>query len=359
MASADLYTRSRAHHTNQQFHNHAGSPWRQENLMTFHSTLFSAAVGAIAMVGVALSPNAVAQSYPDKPIRIIVPYAPGGFTDIVSRLVAKEMTQTLGQPVIVENKSGASTVIGADYVAKAAPDGYTLLMAVTTTLSTNPYLFKKLSYKASDFEPVALAAMTPFVLSAHPSVPANNLQELRALDKAKPGSLNVATLGAGGSSQLVGAMFQSTTGIKMTEVGYKGAGPALADLLAGHVQFFFDGIATSAPQYRTGRLKGIGITSDKRSPALPDLPTFVEQGLPNMKAYSWYGLVAPAGTPAPIIDKLNKAMNAALAVPEVSARIASDGAQAPILSPKQFGELIDEHSKVWEKIIKPLNIQLD
>lgn len=322
-------------------------------------TMRGALSSAIAAISFAAASSAFAQAYPDKPIRIIVPYAPGGFTDIVSRLVAKEMTQSLGQPVIVENKSGASTVIGAEYVSKATPDGYTLLMAVTTTLSTNPYLFKKLPYKSSDFEPVALAAMTPFVLSAHPSVPANNLKELVALNKDKPGTLNLATLGAGGSSQLVGAMFQTTTGIKMTEVGYKGAGPAIADLLAGHVQFFFDGIATSAPQYRSGRLKGIGITSDKRSPALPDLPTFVEQGLPNMKAYSWYGLVAPAGTPAPVIATLNKAMNAALQVPEVSARIASDGAQAPILSPKEFGNLIDEHSKVWEKIIKPLNIQLD
>ena len=322
-------------------------------------TMRAALSSAIAAISFAAASSAFAQAYPDKPIRIIVPYAPGGFTDIVSRLVAKEMTQSLGQPVIVENKSGASTVIGAEYVSKATPDGYTLLMAVTTTLSTNPYLFKKLPYKSSDFEPVALAAMTPFVLSAHPSVPANNLKELVALNKDKPGTLNLATLGAGGSSQLVGAMFQTTTGIKMTEVGYKGAGPAIADLLAGHVQFFFDGIATSAPQYRSGRLKGIGITSDKRSPALPDLPTFVEQGLPNMKAYSWYGLVAPAGTPAPVIATLNKAMNAALQVPEVSARIASDGAQAPILSPKEFGNLIDEHSKVWEKIIKPLNIQLD
>lgn len=327
--------------------------------MKVHATVFGTAIGAIALIGVAFTPTAFAQSFPDKPIRIVVPYAPGGFTDIVSRLVAKEMTQSLGQPVLVENKAGASTIIGADFVSKAQPDGYTLLMAVTTSLSTNPYLFKKLPYKANDFEPIALAALTPFVLSAHPSVPANNLKELIALDKAKPGSLNLATLGAGGSSQLVGAMFQSMTGIKMTEVGYKGSGPATADLLAGHVQFNFDAIATSAPLYRSGRLKGIGITSERRSPALPDLPTFVEQGLPNMKAYSWYGLVAPAGTPASVINTLNKAMNAALEVPEVKERIASEGAQAPIMTPKQFAQLIDEHSKVWEKVIKPLNIQLD
>jgi tripartite-type tricarboxylate transporter receptor subunit TctC len=327
--------------------------------MRIRSPFVGIAAASVLLCNALFVQNAGAQSFPTKPIRIVVPYAPGGFTDIVSRLVAKQMTDRLGQPVLVENKAGASTIIGTEYVAKAAPDGYTLLMAVTTSLSTNPHLFKKLPYKAADFEPIALAAMTPFVMSAHPSVPANNLKELLELDKAKPGSLNVATLGAGGSSQLVGAMFSSVTGIKMTEVSYKGAGPALADLLAGHVQFFFDGIATSAPLYRTGRLKGIGITSETRSPAFPSLPTFVEQGLPNMKAYSWYGLLAPAGTPVAVINTLNAAMNEALQVPEVSARIAADGAQAPIMSPRQFGNLIDEHTKVWGDIIKPLNIQLD
>jgi tripartite-type tricarboxylate transporter receptor subunit TctC len=327
--------------------------------MKFRPSLSGVAAGTVMLLSVLFMQDAAAQAYPSKPIRIIVPYAPGGFTDIVARLVARQMTERLGQPVVVENRAGASTIIGAEYVARAAPDGYTLLMAVTTTLSTNPHLFKKLPYKASDFEPIALAGMTPFVMSAHPSVPANNLKELIELDKARPGTLNVATLGAGGSSQLVGAMFSAVTGIKMTEVNYKGAGPALADVVAGHVQFFFDGIATSAPLYRTGQLKGIGITSDTRSPAYPSLPTFVEQGLPNMKAYSWYGLLAPAGTPAPVITLLNSAMNEALQVPDVKARIAADGAQAPIMSPREFGKLIEEHTKVWGNIIKPLNIQLD
>ncbi|MBC7378875.1 MAG: tripartite tricarboxylate transporter substrate binding protein [Burkholderiaceae bacterium] len=327
--------------------------------MKNRTRLSAVAAGTLMLLTSLFMQNAAAQSYPGKPIRIVVPYAPGGFTDIVARLVAKQMSGRLGQPVLVENKAGASTIIGAEYVARAAPDGYTLLMAVTTTLSTNPHLFKKLPYKASDFEPIALAGMTPFVLSAHPSVPANNLKELIELDRARPGALNVATLGAGGSSQLVGAMFSAVTGIKMTEVNYKGAGPALADVVAGHVQFFFDGIATSAPLYRAGQLKGIGITSETRSPAYPSLPTFVEQGLPNMKAYSWYGLLAPAGTPPPVITLLNSAMNEALQVPEVKARIAADGAQAPILSPREFGKLIEEHTKVWGNIIKPLNIQLD
>jgi len=251
--------------------------------------------------------TAGANTYPSKPIRIIVPYAAGGFTDIVSRLVAQKMSIKLGQPVVVENKAGGSTIIGAETVAKSAPDGYTLLMAVTTTISTNPFLFKKLPYKPSDFIPVALTGLTPFVLSAHPSVPANTLAELLALEKANPGTLNLATLGTGSSTHLVGEMFNSLAGVKLNMIPYKGAGPALNDLMAGHVQLFFDGIATSAPMFRAGKLKGIAITGDSRSQAAPQVPTFAESGLPEMQAASWYGLLAPARTPQAIIDLLNQA----------------------------------------------------
>ena len=200
-----------------------------------------------ALAATAALPGIARAAWPDKPIRIIVPYAPGGFTDIVSRLVAQKMSARFGQPVVVENKAGGSTMIGAEYVARSAPDGYTLLMAVTTTLSTNPFLFKKLSYRMSDFEPIALTGLTPFVLSAHPSVPANTVKELIALEKAKPGTLSLATLGTGSSTHLVGAMFNEAAGVNLTYIPYKGAGPALSDLMAGHVQLFFDGIATSAP----------------------------------------------------------------------------------------------------------------
>ncbi len=303
--------------------------------------------------------TARANTYPSKPIRIIVPYAAGGFTDIVSRLVAQKMSIKLGQPVVVENKAGGSTIIGAETVAKSAPDGYTLLMAVTTTISTNPFLFKKLPYKPSDFVPVALTGLTPFVLSAHPSVPANTLAELLALEKANPGTLNLATLGTGSSTHLVGEMFNSLAGVKLNMIPYKGAGPALNDLMAGHVQLFFDGIATSAPMFRAGKLKGIAITGDSRSQAAPQVPTFAESGLPEMQAASWYGLLAPARTPQAIIDLLNQATNEALQSPDVRARVAQDGASAPILSPQQFGDLIDKHTRTWERIIKPLNISLD
>ncbi|MFO1286230.1 MAG: tripartite tricarboxylate transporter substrate binding protein [Rubrivivax sp.] len=312
-----------------------------------------------ALAATAALPGIARAAWPDKPVRIIVPYAPGGFTDIVSRLVAQKMSARFGQPVVVENKAGGSTMIGAEYVAKSAPDGYTLLMAVTTTLSTNPFLFKKLSYKMSDFEPIALTGLTPFVLSAHPSVPANTVKELIALEKAKPGTLSLATLGTGSSTHLVGAMFNEAAGVNLTYIPYKGAGPALSDLMAGHVQLFFDGIATSAPQFRSGKLKGIAISSEARSPAAPNVPTFAESGLPAMQASSWYGLLAPAGTPAATIDALNKATNEALRDPEVRARVEQDGATAPLLTPQQFGELIDKHTRNWGRPIAPLNIQLD
>ena len=327
--------------------------------MRLISSLLGVALGVTGLLGPAAAQDAQTRNFPEKPIRIVVPYAPGGFTDIVSRLVAQKMTSRLGQAVVVENKSGASTILGAEMVASAPADGYTLLMAVTTTLSTNPLLFKKLSYKRSDFTPVALTGLTPFVLLAHPSVSASNVKELVALMKAKPNALNIATLGPGASTQLVAEMFNAVTGVRLTAVPYKGAGPALNDLVAGHVQLYFDGIATGAPHVKSGQLKGIGLTGETRSPAAPALPTFPELGYPDMIAYSWYGLLAPAGTPAAVIEVLNKAVNEALQMPDVRARVAADGAQAPIMSPKQFGELIDSHTRTWAKIIAPLNIQLD
>lgn len=300
-----------------------------------------------------------APRYPARPIRIVVPYAAGGFTDIVSRLVAQKIGTSLGQPVVVENKAGASTILGAETVARAPADGYTLLMAVTTTLSTNPLLFKKLSYKPGDFTPVALTGLTPFVLMAHPSVPANTVKELVALEKAKPGSLNVATLGNGSSTHLVAAMFGGVTGAKLQDVPYKGAGPALNDLLAGHVHLYFDAISTSLPHIKSGQLKPIALTAEQRSPMAPQVPTFAELGYPEMVAYSWYGLLAPTGTPPAIVATLNKAVNDALQSPDVKSRLAAEGATAPILSPSQFGQLIEAHTKTWAKVVAPLNIQLD
>jgi len=321
-----------------------------------HATILAGLALAAACAGAGAQD---APRYPTRPIRIVVPYAAGGFTDIVSRLVAQKIGTSLGQPVVVENKAGASTILGAEAVARAPADGYTLLMAVTTTLSTNPLLFKKLSYKTTDFTPVALTGLTPFVLMAHPSVAARNVKELVALEKAKPGTLNVATLGTGASTHLVAEMFHSVTGTKLQDVPYKGAGPALNDLLAGHVQLYFDAISTSLPHIKSGQLKAIALTAEQRSPVAPQVPTFAELGYPDMVAYSWYGLLAPAGTPPAIVNALNKAVNYALQSPDVHARLAAEGATAPIMSPAQFGQLIEAHTRTWTKVIAPLNIQLD
>ncbi len=322
----------------------------------------TALLAGLGMATASLLQPAVAQdagNFPNRPVRIIVPYAPGGFTDIVARLVAQGLSPKLGQPVVVENRPGASTILGAEMVAKAPADGHTMLMAVTTTLSTNPYMFKKLPYKTADFTPVALAGLTPFILVAHPSVPANTVPELVALAKAKPGTLNMATLGVGASTQLVSEMLRSAAGVDIRDIPYKGSGPASTDLLAGHVQLYFDAIPTSMPRIRSGSLKGIAVTADARSPAAPNIPTFVEAGLPQMVAYSWYGLVAPAGTPAAVVQRLNRLTNEVLQQPEIRAKLDENGGTAPTMGPQEFGALIESHSRVWEKIIKPLNIQLD
>jgi tripartite-type tricarboxylate transporter receptor subunit TctC len=303
--------------------------------------------------------GAAVAAWPERPVRIVVPYAPGGFTDIIARMVGTKLSEKLGQPVVVENKPGASTMLGAEAVARATPDGYTLLMATTSTLSTNPLLFRKMPYKVADFTPVALTGLTPFVLVAHPSVPANDAAGLVTYARANPGKLNFAMLGQGSSTHLVDEMLRSQAKVDILDVPYKGSGPASTDLVAGHVQLNFDAVSTAIPRIRGGQLKGLGITSDKRSPLLPNVPTFKESGLPQMIAYSWYGLLAPAGTPPTVVEQLNRTVNEVLRMKEVQTQLDSNGANAPLLNTKQFGELIEEHTRTWEKVIKPLNITLD
>lgn len=307
----------------------------------------------------ALLPTPARAAWPDKPLRIVVPYAAGGFTDILSRLLATRLGERLGQPVVVENKPGAATMLGADAVAKSPPDGHTLLMATTSTLSTNPLLFRKMPFKTTDFVPVALAGLTPFVLVAHPSVPAQDAAALVAHARANPGKLNLAMLGVGSSTHLVDELFRTAAGVDIPDVPYKGSGPANVDLLAGHVQLTFDAVATAIPRVRSGKLKGLGITSDARSPLLPDVPTFKESGLPQVVAYSWYGLMAPAGTPPAVVEQINRTVNEILRTPEIQTQLDANGASAPKLTAAQFGELIDEHTRLWARIVKPLNLQLD
>ncbi len=330
--------------------------------MTLSRRTVLAAASILALSATTVTTAARAQtasSYPDKPIRIVVPYAPGGYTDILARRISQILAEKLGQPVVVENKPGASTMIGAESVARAAPDGYTLIMAVTTTLSTNPHLFSKLPYKPSDFKPVALAGLTPFVLIANPKVPANDVQELIKLAEADPGKLTSATLGNGSSTHLVLAMLRAATGVNILDVPYKGSALVLTDILAGHVDMYFDALSTSLPHIKSGRIKAIAVTSENRSEAAPSVPTFREAGTPEVVAYIWTGLLAPAGTPDSIVDKLNSVVGEALSTPEVKAKYLEEGTEAPTMSPKEFGDIIDRHSKTWGEIIAPLNIRLD
>lgn len=303
--------------------------------------------------------GASAASWPEKPVRVVVPYAPGGFTDVAARLVGARLSERIGQPVVVENRAGASTMLGAEAVARSAPDGHTLLMATTSTLSTNPLMFRKMPYKASDLQAVALVALTPFVLVAHPSVPASNVTGLVEHARANPGKLDFAMLGPGSSTHLVDEMFRSQAKVDIRDVPYKGSGPASSDLMAGHVQLNFDAVSTAVARIRGGKLKALGITSEERSPLLPEVPTFKESGLPGMVAYSWYGLVAPAGTPRPVVEAINRAVNEVLGMPEVISQLDANGARAPRLDADRFGELIDAHTQTWAGVIKPLNIQLD
>lgn len=303
--------------------------------------------------------GASAASWPEKPVRVVVPYAPGGFTDVAARLVGARLSERIGQPVVVENRAGASTMLGAEAVARSAPDGHTLLMATTSTLSTNPLMFRKMPYKASDLQAVALVALTPFVLVAHPSVPASNVTGLVEHARANPGKLDFAMLGPGSSTHLVDEMFRSQAKVDIRDVPYKGSGPASSDLMAGHVQLNFDAVSTAVARIRGGKLKAMGITSEERSPLLPEVPTFKESGLPGMVAYSWYGLVAPAGTPRPVVEAINRAVNEVLGMPEVVSQLDANGARAPALDPDRFAELIDAHTRTWAGVIKPLNIQLD
>lgn len=307
----------------------------------------------------AVAPGIAQAAWPDKPLRVIVPYAAGGFTDILARILATGMAEKIGQSVIVDNRPGASTMLGADVVAKSPADGHTLLMATTSTLSTNPLMFRKMPFKVSDFRPVALTGLTPFVLVAHPSVPAQDAAELVTHARNNPGKLNFAMLGSGSSTHLMDEMFRRMAGVDIPDVPYKGAGPASNDLLAGHIQLNFDAVATAIPRIQGGKLKALGISSDTRSLLLPSVPTFKESGLPEMVAYSWYGLLAPAGTPTAVVDRLNAVVNQLLNSAEIKERLLANGATAPLLSAVQFGNLIDDHTRHWARIVKPMNLQLD
>jgi len=328
--------------------------WR--HAMHHRRSILGALLCATALV---TQPALAADPWPNKPIRIVVPYTPGGLTDVLARLVAQKASVTLGQSIVVENKPGAGTAIGADFVARSPADGYTLLMSGTTTLSTNPILIKKLPYKSSDFTPVALIGMVPFIAVAHPSVPATNLKELVVYARANPDKLTYSSSGTGTASHLVGEMFEAATGTRLRDIPYKGTSPALTAVLSGEVSMTFDGVTLYIPHIQAGKLKPIALFGEQRVTGIDQVQTMVEQGYKETVALAWFGLVAPAGTPREAIERLNDAVRKALNEPDLAAKLREFNAYIEPRSPAAFGELIQRESVLWGRVLAPLNLQLD
>ena len=299
-----------------------------------------------------------AADYPTGPIRLIVPYPTGGPNDLIARVVGQKLTELMGQPVIVMNRPGASTIIGAEAVAKAAPDGYTLLLG-NTVLGTTPLLYKHVSYKLEDFVPIAPIVQSSNVLAIHPSVPAKSVAELVAYAKANPGKLNYGSNGPGGATNLISAYFCRLAGIDIVAIDYKGVGPATADLLAGRLQLFFLPVTGSFHFFTSGQMRALAVTSEQRLAQLPDVPTLKESGYPSMVTDLWYGILGPAALPKPIVAELNQAINAALAAPDVQSRLTSEGSTIMRMNPEEFAGFMKSNMALWEDIIRPLDLQLD
>jgi len=291
--------------------------------------------------------------YPDRPITLIVPYAPGGGNDVLARAVAEPMGKSLGQPVVIENRGGAGGAVGTRQVAKAAPDGYTLGLGGTGTLAIDPTLYPNVGYDPrKDFAPVGLIATSPLIILVNPSLAARNVQELIALAKAQPGKLNYASAGPGSGIHLGTVLFADTAGIDLTHIPYKGTGPALTDLLGGHVQIYFSSLPPAVGLVKDHKLRALGVTGLKRSASFPEVPTVAEQGLPGFEAVLHYGIIAPAGTPRRIVDKLNAALRAALDDPKVSGHIATEGAEPLPMSPDEYAADIDREETKWSALVK-------
>ena len=297
-----------------------------------------------------------AQSFPTKPVRLIVPFAAGGSTDIIARVVATKLNEMWGSPVLVDNRAGGSTVIGTDIVAKAAPDGHTLLVT-PAPFTIVPSLIPKLPYDpARDFEPITLINTTPLVVVVHPGVPAKSIKELIALARARPGALNYGSSGSGGSNHLAGELFNAMAGVKMVHVPYKGNAPALTDLVGGHVDVVFNGLTSALPFIKSGRLRALGMTSLNRSATLPQVPTLDEAGLKGFQAVAWNGLTAPARTPKDVVAKVNADVLKVIRSPELVEKLRAEGSDPVGNTPEQYARFLREEIAKWSKVIKAANI---
>lgn len=320
---------------------------------TFRRILAGSCLTAVALVAAEVS----AQAYPTRPIRYVVPYAIGGGVDIVSRIIATRLAERLGQQVVIENRPGAGAIIGTEITAKAPADGYTMMMA-NIAHGANPSLHRSLPYETEKaFAPVTLVALLPSILVIHPSLPAVSVREFIALAKARPGQLNYASAGIGSANHLTMELFKVATKTDLVHVAYKGGGPALIDLVGGHVFSIFVTIPPSLPHVRAGRLRALGISGVKRNPALPDVPTVAEAAVPGFKVYEWQGVIVPAGTPREIITKLNRELVAVLAIPEVRKRITDLGTEVVGSTEEEFAAHIKSELAMWAKVVKQAGIQ--
>jgi tripartite-type tricarboxylate transporter receptor subunit TctC len=300
-----------------------------------------------------------AKDYPAKPIRIIVPYPPGGGTDVVARISSDPLAAALGQPIIIDNRGGAAGNLGTDIAAKSAPDGYTILLTLSSH-TINPKLYDKLPFDVErDFAPISLVALSPQILVAHPSVPANNIRELIALAKAQPGKLNFASVGTGSPGHIAGELFKLKTGVDIVHIPYKGGGPAVTDTLGGQVQLLFVTLPAAMQHVKAGRLKALAVTSDKRSLAAPDIPTIAESGVPDCVVNSWYGALAPAKTPPAIVAKLQAAFAKVLTMPEVKDKLFAQGAEGAPSTSADFERRIHDELRQWEYVIREAKIKAD
>jgi tripartite-type tricarboxylate transporter receptor subunit TctC len=320
----------------------------------------AAAVLWAAILG-GMPASGLAETYPDRAVHWIVPYPPGSGTDVVARLLGERLAQSLGKPVVIDNKPGAGAAIGVEALAKSAPDGYTIGMADTGPLAINPALYPKLGYDpVKSFAPITNIAMLPFLLVVNPSLPAKSVQELIAIAKEKPGQINYASVGNGSSVHLATEVFKKMAGIDMTHIPYKGSAPALQDLLGGQVSVMFVNLLSSQAYLKEGTLRPLAVAPAKRVSALPDLPTVAEAGVPGYDFISWFGLLAPAGTPQPVVQRLNSEIVRILKDPDMRARLIEQGGLEPVgSSPQEFASLIASEMTHWAEIVRNTGARVD
>ena len=314
-------------------------------------------LGGLASIAVH---DAAAQEYPAKSVRLVIPFAPGGSNDILGRLIAARLGETLGQQVVPDNRPGAGGSIGAELAAKAAPDGYTLVIGHIGTLAVNPTLYRKLGYNpVTDFQPISLIAKVPNIMVVHPSLPVKSVKELIALAKAKPGALVYGSGGSGGAGHLATEYFKLMAKIELVHVPYKGTGPALIDLLAGQTQLVFAGVPGIVTHVRSGKLRPLGVSTASRLAVFPELPTIAEAGVPGYEATQWYGILAPAGTPRLVVDKLNREIVTGLKSKQLHERLTADGSEPFSSTPEEFGAFIKTEIARWAPVIKMAGIRAE